>query len=363
MTCGQRHWRIVPSDKLTRETVIRMAEFFSERPESVVRKISYTPEYFLWKINKNPAGPGYVSLAMDEDRIVGILTLTRRRLWFRGREVMAAEMADGIVDQDYRGRGIHATLVEDTRTRALGDEVKLIYGIFDHNNISLRIHEKRCSSLRKPNMDLFIWVLPLRPVERLLGKSNGMESHIRSGVFEGVRAPKPNSQALDLAQHQDHRLRFDASFDRLNVTLRDRYDALFSRSAEDLKFRYVDNPEKESYRMLLKRDATDEIEAVLIYRSIIRDDLKVLFVTDLLGTDNDSVIDLWTNILYWGLTNDHDTVALWTTRRWFEQFGEFPYPPVPIVRREFVLFHNEPAEKLLKDDGLWYLSISDSTNI
>ena len=338
MTRRQNHWRIVPTDNLTPETAARMAQFFSKSTESASRKIAYSPEYFLWKINRNPAGPGFLSLAMDEDRIVGILTLTRKRLWFRSRGIMAAEMADGIVHKDYRGRGIHSALVADARTRALANEVELLFGFIEPESVSLRVHEEKCSSMRKPNLDLFIWVLPLRPVEQLIGKSRSMESLIRTGMFEGVRTPKPNPHACDSATHQHPCLRFDAFFDRLDERLRDRYAFIFSRSAEDLRFRYADSPEKEPFRMLLKRDAAGELEAVLMYRSTMIDDLKVLFLADLFGTNNDAIIDVWTGIIQWGLMNDHDTIALWTTRRCFERFNAFPHRPIPIVRRELVFF-------------------------
>ncbi|MBI4774583.1 MAG: GNAT family N-acetyltransferase [Deltaproteobacteria bacterium] len=363
MTCRQHHWRVVPSDDLTRETATRMAEFFSERPESAERKIAYTPEYFLWKINGNPAGPGFVSLAVDEDRIVGTLTLTRKRLWFRGRGIMAVEMADGLVDRDYRGRGIHAALVADARTRALADNVELLCGFIETDSVSLRVHEEKCFSLRKPNLDLYIYVLPLKPVRQLLGKSESMESLIRNNVFEGVRIPELNSHASHSTGHQEPCLRFDAFFDRLDEKLRRRYAFIFSRSAEDLRFRYGDSPEKEPFRMLVKRDSANEPEAVLIYKSIARDDLRVLFVADMYGANNDSVIDAWMGILEWGLMNDYDTVALWATNRWFEPFNEFPCPPVPIARREMVFFHNELGKELLNDGGVWHVSISDSNNI
>lgn len=108
----------------------------------------WSVEYFHWKLGAgNPAGAGYVSLATLDDKVVGIVSLTRKRLLVNGRAVTGGEVGDtytsarvrrgaqpatpSTLDSDpasFVNRSIFGRLASDTRARAEADGIRVIYG-------------------------------------------------------------------------------------------------------------------------------------------------------------------------------------------------------------------------------------------
>lgn len=107
----------------------------------------WSVEYFRWKLGPaNPAGAGYVSLAMLDDKVVGIVSLTRKRLLINGKPVAGGEVGDtytsarvrravpavpSTLDPDpasFVNRSIFGRLASDARARAEADGVRVIYG-------------------------------------------------------------------------------------------------------------------------------------------------------------------------------------------------------------------------------------------
>lgn len=108
----------------------------------------WSVEYFRWKLGPgNPAGAGYVSLAMLDDKVVGIVSLTRKRLLINGRMVIGGEVGDtytsarvrrgtqpampSTLDPDpasFVNRSIFGRLASDARARAEADGIRVVYG-------------------------------------------------------------------------------------------------------------------------------------------------------------------------------------------------------------------------------------------
>ena len=98
----------------------------------------WSVEYFRWKLGpNNPAGAGYVSLAMLDDKVVGIVSLTKKRLLLNGKPVVGCEVGDtytsalarrgvqpavpSTLDPDpasFVNRSIFGRLASDARARA-----------------------------------------------------------------------------------------------------------------------------------------------------------------------------------------------------------------------------------------------------
>jgi len=113
----------------------------------------WSTEYFRWKLGAaNPAGKGYLSLAMLGDRVIGTLSLTKKRLLINGNESIGAEWGDGyssaamrhrvrsinlsLNDPDpnsYINKSIFGRLASDIRRRAEADGISVIYGTPNSN--------------------------------------------------------------------------------------------------------------------------------------------------------------------------------------------------------------------------------------
>lgn len=108
----------------------------------------WSAEYFRWKLGPgSQGGSGYVSLAMLDGEVVGIVSLTRKRLLINGRSVMGGEVGDSYTSAKVRrggqpampsaldsdptsfvNRSIFGRLASEVRARAEADGIELIYG-------------------------------------------------------------------------------------------------------------------------------------------------------------------------------------------------------------------------------------------
>ena len=158
-----KKWRMVVGDNLDQVTAKDIATFISGFAAAGRYRTTLGAEHFLWKVRNNPSGPGFVTLAVDKEdgRIVGTTTVTRRRIWFRRQLIDGAQIGDTFTDASYQRQGIFTSLVEASRERAIADGVQLIYGTPNSN--SLPGYEKKCSFVRKKEVDVYLWLLPLRP--------------------------------------------------------------------------------------------------------------------------------------------------------------------------------------------------------
>lgn len=139
-------WHTIADDKL--DLVDRAVDFLLGEYAAPGADPIWSSEYFRWKLGPdNPAGRGYLSLALVGDRVVGTVSLTRKRLWIGGKEFTGGEVGDSYSAASMRRRGQPAQLVPGdsdpqsyinksifgrlasaTKQRAEVEGVNLIYG-------------------------------------------------------------------------------------------------------------------------------------------------------------------------------------------------------------------------------------------
>ena len=65
--------------------------------------IIWSSDYFNWKLgDTNPAGKGYLSYALYEDKVIGSATLTKKRVLLDGTEYIAGEVGDTYTSLNFR---------------------------------------------------------------------------------------------------------------------------------------------------------------------------------------------------------------------------------------------------------------------
>jgi len=141
-----QYWSTVHDDKLG--LVEKLSEFLQNEFCQDGADVMWSPEYFKWKIGSaNPAGNGYISLALENGVIVGSISLTKKRLIINGVECIGAEIGDSYtaasirrrgkpfklstVEHDpksYKNKSIFGRLASEVRQRAELDGVSIIYG-------------------------------------------------------------------------------------------------------------------------------------------------------------------------------------------------------------------------------------------
>jgi hypothetical protein len=145
------NWFSIDDDDLSK--VDKAADFLQREFCPPGADPMWSAEYFRWKLGAaNPAGKGYISLAMLEDRVIGTLSLTKKRLIINGNECIGAEWGEGYSsavirhsvqpinlspndpDPDsYINKSIFGRLASVIRRRAEADGLFIIYGTPNSN--------------------------------------------------------------------------------------------------------------------------------------------------------------------------------------------------------------------------------------
>ena len=147
-----KYWSAINDDEL--RLVNKTVDFLQNEfcPSGADRM--WSPEYFRWKLGPaNPAGKGYVSIAMVDDDVVGTISLTKKRLLINGNECIGGEIGDSYSSAILRRRGrpkdpsridpnpasyinksIFGRLASDVRARAEADGISIIYGTPNKNS-------------------------------------------------------------------------------------------------------------------------------------------------------------------------------------------------------------------------------------
>lgn len=351
-------------DDLDDATAERLSSFragFADHDEGRDRR-TIAPSYYAWKLRDNPFGHGYVSLAVDDEgEIVGSSTGTRKLAWFRGRFVDAVELGDAFTDPAWQRRGIYTSLRSATRDRALADGIELIYSTPNARSAPV---SKRTSSVAKPGLDLYLWVLPLAPVRTGLGRRHGTG---RSRLATLVDLPASwllRASAAGRARRAEHApLDFDDAFDDLDHRIREMHSFSLSRDARALAFRLSQNPESERYGIVASHGSDRRLEAVLVYKDARQSGRRVFIVADMFGVDARALRRVWSRAILTALESEYDLVATWAPRRLRTLLGMLPIPAVPIRRKRVFVHANDMGERVLADDGAWLFAMLDTDNV
>jgi len=182
-------WQVQAFDQLEESDLQRMMAFLRRfmAPEA---DPAWSIESFRWKLGEsNPAGRGFLTCAMVNDEVIGVTSVTSKRLWFRRQVIRGAEIGDTFTHPAFLRKGnrrerilsphispeeqraayvrhsVFGRLVSETRMRALKAGVRLVYGT--PNMSSLRGYEKRLQFLSHPTHRNHTFV---RPTVRGLSK-------------------------------------------------------------------------------------------------------------------------------------------------------------------------------------------------
>ena len=115
-------------------------------------------EEFAWWFDRNPAGEGIVSLAVDGGEVVGVAAMSFFRTRLEGVERLLAIPVNVATDARYRGQGVFSTLEHENETAASDSGSPLT--VTFPNAKSYPIFVQRLGWLDLPRLRL--WARPLR---------------------------------------------------------------------------------------------------------------------------------------------------------------------------------------------------------
>jgi len=188
-------------------------------------------EEFAWWFERNPAGEGIVSLAVDEEDVVGVAAMSFFRTALDGEATRLAIPVNVATDPRYRGQGVFSTLEQENEEAAAATGAPLT--VTFPNGASYPIFVRRLGWVDLPRLRL--WARPLR-VGAVVRYALG-----RPGSEGGLRPLDPSpreSRGLEVRPVD----RFGEDFDELGRRAAGGYGSHFVRDAEYFNWRYLDSP-------------------------------------------------------------------------------------------------------------------------
>src|SRR3989304_2760847 len=113
---------------------------------------------FTWWFERNPAGEGIVSLAVDAGEVVGVAAMSFFRTALNGSATRLAIPVNVATDPRYRGQGVFSTLERENEEAAAESGSPLT--VTFPNGASYPIFMKRLGWIALPRLRL--WARPLR---------------------------------------------------------------------------------------------------------------------------------------------------------------------------------------------------------
>lgn len=190
-----------------------------------------TDEEFAWWFDRNPAGEGIVSLAVDGGEVVGVAAMSFFRTTLAGVETRLAIPVNVATDERYRGQGVFSTLEE--RNEAAAADAGSPLTVTFPNARSYPIFVRRLGWVDLPRLRL--WARPLR-----LG---GVARYAlgRAGERGGMRSADPSPRTLRGLEIRPVE-RFGSDFDALGRSAASGYGSHFTRDSAYFNWRYLDSP-------------------------------------------------------------------------------------------------------------------------
>jgi GNAT superfamily N-acetyltransferase len=232
-------------------------------------------EEFRWWFDRNPAGEGIVSLAVDGGEVVGIAAMSFFRTALDGSVRRLAIPVNVATDPRYRGQGVFSTLEEENEAAAAeaGSPLTVTFP----NGASYPIFIRRLGWIDLPRLRL--WARPLRAsavARYLLGKPGRSVG----GLRPRHDASRP-VRGLDVRPIE----RFGPDFDRLGAAAGSTYGNHFVRDAEYFNWRYLDSP--SDYRSF-GAFRGEELAGVAVVGHTFKHGVSAGFLADLVVAPGDS---------------------------------------------------------------------------
>lgn len=225
---------------------------------------------FAWWFERNPAGEGIVSLAVDGGEVVGVAAMSFFRTVLDNAVTRLAIPVNVATDPRYRGQGVFSTLERENEDAAAETGAPLT--VTFPNAASYPIFVNRLGWVDLPRLRL--WARPLR-AGAVLRYSLG-----KPGMRGRLRDPEDVPRAIrGLAVRAVER--FGPDFDELGRRAAGGYGNHFARDAEYFNWRYLESP--RDYRCFAAFRAEDLVGVAVVGHTF-KHGVSAGFLADLVTT-------------------------------------------------------------------------------
>lgn len=207
---------------------------------------------FRWIYRDNPSGPAWSWFACESASgdIIGVASLFRRTLWVGGEEKVCGQVGDFAIDASHRSLGPALLLQRATFEPVDRCEVALCY--------DCPPNDRGMATFRRLGMAastvMVRYARPLRTERYLRQRCAGRAvaaaaAPIGNALLRAAGLRHPRARGLEVGRHDS---RFGVEFTSLDRRLSERDVVRGRRAADDLNWRYRDDP-LHSYEVLTAR--------------------------------------------------------------------------------------------------------------
>lgn len=296
-----QNWEVKVVDDLDPGLVLLVCDFFnSEFPDVYYPKC--TPEIFEWKLSKcNPAGTGFLTVAISNGLVVGTASGTRKILSERGKSFEAVEIGDTFTHPKFRKNGncitpcstnsnpdqyfslsIFGRLVSETIGRAHLSGISFIYGTPNSNSLPPYLKRLRFKEINIRQVSSNLILTPnFYKLRKFPRTARFLVSMIRVLNYFLRYLLLGRNSIFEINREE-----FISNYSELNFPSSSKLDKLsLVRTTEMLEHRYVTHPNHvyRFFRVKIK----DQNQGVLITTEILRSNgIRSFVVSDWLISDH-----------------------------------------------------------------------------
>jgi len=373
-----KYWRSVSDDSLKR--IGDVTTFLHEEFTQAGADQLWSEEYFRWKLgDSNPAGNGYLSYALFDNKIVGTASLTKKRAIYNGEECLVGEVGDTYTSSSiirrgqseklsnlepdpkhYVNKSIFGRLISETTNRAIQDGVSIIYGTPNKN--SFPGYTKRLNFLEFKNYDNTTYY---RPSGRLL-----MNEYPLLRIVEFII--RPLEQVLISMQNLLYKKILGIGIDfSIETPKKKEIDELWYRVKPDIGFslirdfqywnhRFVDHPLAEyQFFSFYRNGVLIAIVVARIFSS--REDKKALSLVEWMADKSVSLSYLFSEVINYFKKSDIDHYYLWVPNKGHKAIAA--KNNIFLLKRSapIIFFDNKAAREICSSNRFdFYLGSSDA---
>lgn len=197
---------------------------------------------FKWIYQENPLGRPWSWFVCDSatGHIVGVASVFRRALWIGSEQKLCGQVGDFAIDPSHRSLGPAVLLQRATFEPVTGGELALCYDCPPHDRGMSTF--RRLGMTASANLGRYARLLRTgRHLARRLGGSwlPAVGAPIGDAILRAAAVLHPRARGLEIALHEG---RFEQEFTRLDRRLSSRNVIRGRRAADDLNWRYRDDP-------------------------------------------------------------------------------------------------------------------------
>jgi GNAT superfamily N-acetyltransferase len=355
MNLKKENWILEKHCGLDIETATKLSLFrkkFTKDKGTDWRSIS--PEYYFWKLDRNPFGKGSLTVAYHENEIIGSNTATWKACRYKGKKLMVVETGDSFTNPDFQGLGINTLLRKTNTDWAIEQGASIVYNT---PNQKSQYIARKLSIIQHPFLNWMIWFLPLKPI-KILSKRFKIVDHLKFLDYPFCQISKISANAFNKkAKVVD--LHFDKKFDDLNQDLYYKNVFMIDRSSAYLNYRLVENPDYDRYGMIVSY-SIKKIDSVLIFKQALLNGLNIFAIADWYGNTTYGMRQVWHRAIQHASTLNYDLIVLWAPYQFKFIRSLLPITAVPVKKKSLTIYDRGLGCGLLKEKNKLLFSALDS---